>query len=159
MIALDELKSVLLYEEETGRFIWLETRGKARKGGVAGTPHICGYVHIGIKKHNYLAHRLAVFYMTGEWPKYDVDHINGIRTDNRWANLRPASRSQNMQNQKSARSNNATGFLGVVPNKKRFGAQIRIFGKTKCLGTYDTPQQAHEAYVLAKRELHEMGTL
>ena len=159
MISLNDLKSLLLYKEDTGQFVWLETRGKAIKGSVAGTPHICGYVHIGIKKHQYLAHRLAVFYMTGYWPKYDVDHINGIRTDNRWSNLRLASRSQNMQNQKSARSNNKTGFLGVVPNRKRFSAQIRIHGKTKCLGTYDTPHQAFEAYVIAKREMHEMGTL
>lgn len=149
-----ELLRVLHYEQDTGWFIWMEKVGKSIPGTVAGYEHSRGYRALWIAGVQYLAHRLAVFYMTGVWPAEDVDHINGDRSDNRWRNLRTASRSVNMQNQRRARSDNTTGFLGVVPNRARFSAQIRVNGVTKCLGTFDTPEEAHASYMAAKIVMH-----
>lgn len=159
MISHDELKRVIRYDAETGVFVWLERIGRSVVGEKAGSKQSCGYWQIWIDGEPYLAHRLALFYVYGCWPKNDVDHINGVRTDNRLQNLREVDRGLNMQNQRRARSDNSTGFLGVVPNRKRFSAQIRTEGKTRCLGTYDTPEQAHDAYVKAKRVLHVAGQL
>jgi len=159
MLTHEKLKRVLRYEPGTGKFVWLEQIGRSKVGEVAGSRQSSGYWQIWIDGESFLAHRLALFYIYGCWPSHDVDHVNGIRLDNRAANLREVDRGQNMQNQRRARKDSATGFLGVVPNRKRFSAQIRKDKKTTCLGTYDTPEQAHEAYLAAKRRIHEFGML
>src|SRR3972149_955610 len=97
--------------------------------------------------------------MMGEFPKGDIDHINGDRADNRIGNLRATSRSENMQNLKEAHKDNCTGHLGVFKKRHRFGAQIMVDGVKHKLGIYDTPQEAHEAYLEAKRKLHPAGVL
>jgi hypothetical protein len=97
--------------------------------------------------------------MTGEWPTHQVDHKNSVRNDNRWENLRLATNAQNQQNLRKARADNSSGFLGVFPNKNRWSAQIAINGKSKCLGTFDTPELAHAAYLKAKASIHEFQTL
>jgi hypothetical protein len=107
----------------------------------------------------YYAHRLAFLYMTGEWPPNEVDHLNGIRDDNRWANLRLATVSLNRQNQRRPRRDNTTGYLGVMVNGAGFAARIMVDGKKFNLGTFKTPQEAHEVYLTAKRRLHKGGTL
>ena len=90
--------------------------------------------------------------MTGTWPKAEIDHIDRNGLNNRWFNLREASRSQNAGNTKT-HTDNKTGFKGVCPNHKRFSAMINEGGKTKYLGTFDTPEEAHEAYMQAARDL------
>ena len=97
--------------------------------------------------------------MTGEWPDGYIDHGNGVRTDNRWANLRAGDRSFNMQNQRRARRDNTTGWLGVSRVKSRFEAAIQVRGRRFRLGRFDTPEAAHAAYLTAKRKLHEGCTL
>lgn len=84
-----------------------------------------------------------------------VDHANGIKTDNRRSNLRICTKAQNGYNQKEQR-NNTSGFKGVTFHKVtgRFMAQIRSDGKKKYLGTFDTAQEAHDAYCVAALELH-----
>ena len=159
LIEHDELMRIVAYDGATGEFRWLSKVGRGDVGAVAGSRHSRGYWQVWMFGVQYLAHRLAVFYTTGRWPEMDVDHINGNRSDNRIANLRTVTRSENMQNQRAARSNSRTGLLGVVPNRKRFAAQIRVNRKTTCLGTYDTPEQAHQAYLNAKQQLHPSGTL
>lgn len=133
-----------------------------RGGKVAGNTNHAGYVRIGLggaKSNSYMAHRLAWLYMTGEWPVADIDHINGKRSDNRWVNLRSVSRSVNLQNQRVARSNNNTGLLGVTRTRGGFGAQIAAYGEQRWIGTFQTPEAAHAAYIAAKRVLHEGNTL
>ena len=83
-----------------------------------------------------------------------LDHINGDRSDNRLANLRVVDHTTNMQNQRNAMRDNRTGFLGVSPSGGRYRATIRVSGKQKYLGLFDTAEAAHEAYLAAKRELH-----
>lgn len=84
----------------------------------------------------------------------EAGDINGVRSDNRWANLRMVSRSVNNQNQRRARKDNKSGLLGVRPNRARWAASIFVYGKKHHLGTYDTAEEAHAVYIKAKRGLH-----
>jgi hypothetical protein len=117
-----------------------------------------GYRIVMIDGKNYRAHRVAWLWMTGSCPSV-IDHINGNRADNRWTNLREATGAMNAQNQRRPRADNKTGFLGVLPNGTGFAAQIQANGKSIHLGTFRTPELAHAAYVAAKREHHQGGTL
>ena len=107
------------------------------------------------------AHRMAWLYMTGELPTADIDHINGIRNDNRFSNLRNVSRTVNLQNRRNAGANNkSTRIIGAYPSyANKFTSRIRVHGKDQYLGTFDTAQQAHAAYLSAKRRLHEGCTI
>ncbi|MCK9994454.1 MAG: hypothetical protein Dbin4_02974, partial [Alphaproteobacteria bacterium] len=93
------LKELLHYDPDTGVFTRrVQTSSNARVGDVAGCLHPEGYRHIQIDGKRYAAHRLAWLYMTGEWPTNQLDHLNGVRDDNRWGNLREATHGQNQQN-------------------------------------------------------------
>src|SRR5690606_167269 len=99
------------------------------------------------------AHRLAFLYMTGEMPEKVVDHINGDRSDNRWENLRCANQSQNMANV-GIRSANTSGTPGVVWDKERqkWRAQLRVNGKKKNLGRFDSIEDAKATVNAAARQ-------
>jgi len=120
-----------------------------------------GYISISINRNRYLAHRLAWLYENGDWPKQDIDHINGNRSDNRIENLRDVSHQVNCQNKRSIGKQNTSGFLGVNWRKDRqkWRAVISTRRKQKFLGFFDTAQEAHQAYLIAKRKLHEGSTL
>lgn len=105
-----------------------------------------------------MAHRLAWLYVHGRWPDGLIDHKNGDRADNRFDNLRDVAHRVNMQNLRKAFVSSKTGLLGASPLKDgRFGAFIKRDGKSKNLGTFDTPELAHAAYVAAKRVIHHEG--
>lgn len=106
-----------------------------------------------------MAHRIAWLIYFGHWPDGDIDHINGDRSDNRIINLRDVSRTINLQNRRSPQSTNATGYLGVHRDKRRYVAQIKTPDRNIRIGTFRTPEEAHAAYINAKRELHEGNTL
>ena len=162
MIDLATLKRLLKYDPATGVFTWLVWRPNGVKAGdVAGFIESNGYRVISLYRKFYKAHRLAWFYMTGEWPKNELDHVNGVRTDNRLANLRAADRSLNKQNMRKARRDNRTGLLGVYEQNGRFRAGIKVRGekRRRHLGTFATAQDAHVAYLAAKRALHEGCTI
>ncbi len=173
-LTADRLRELLRYDPETGVFTWLDrpesdfaTRHGWRiyqgqfAGTVAGTPDLKGYVLIRVLGTYYKAHRLAWLYMTGAWPEQHIDHKNGVKNDNRFANLRDVGRATNMENQRRASSRNSTGLLGVSPHRKtgKFCAFIKANGANRYLGLYPTPELAHAAYVEAKRQLHEGCTL
>jgi len=155
LVTVERLKELLNYDPGTGLFTWLATSkrgGHAKAGAVAGClSH--GYPVIRIDGQLYGAHRLAILYMTGKWPANEVDHRNMDRADNRWANLREVTRSENMRNRRR-RPDNATGFKGVQRNGRNFQAVIEINGKRICRGTFTTAAAAHEAYGNAALELH-----
>lgn len=155
IITAEELRSALHYEPETGVFSWRENRGSVMKAGdEAGTLNPQGYRFIRLGGRTYRAHRLAWLYMTGKWPEEDVDHINRIPGDNSWANLRAATRSQNCANQRTPK-HNTSGFKGVTRArcKDRWEAHIIVKGKKIYLGRYDSPEQAHAAYVAGAAKL------
>ena len=151
------LRDLLHYEPKTGVFTWLVNRqGPARAGDKAGYVRHDKYLIIGLHGKTYLAHRLAWLYCYGDWPKHDIDHIDGDPSNNSMANLRDEPTQINLQNIKKATKKNLTGLLGVSPsrNKKSWYSRIYIDGQLFCLGTYDSAQDAYAAYVKAKRAGH-----
>lgn len=166
-LAIDALRSLLGYDPDSGVFVWLVDRGngKSKVGDIAGYVDFHGYIKIEISGRAYTAHRLAWFLTHGVWPKY-VDHVNGIRSDNRIENLRDVDFRTNIQNQRKASSNNKTGFLGVAMRKKVYAgkpytAQIRDPNAKRMihLGYFETAEEAHAAYVAKKREIHPGCTI
>lgn len=159
LIDADNIKTLLDYNPTSGVFTWKVNTGRSRNGKVAGYIRTDGYISIGYKGHSYLAHRLAFLYMSGSLPVDEVDHINNNRQDNSFKNLRQVNSKQNKENRKSANSNSSHGFLGVTKNHSRYMAHICNNKRSLYLGTYDTPEEAQEAYLKAKRELHKGNTL
>lgn len=130
------LKEILDYDPETGIFTYAKNHGRMKKGDRAGNINSHGYVNIKVLDRLWKAHRLAFFYMEGDTPGA-VDHINHVRTDNRWINLRPADRAINGKNQRMG-SNNKSGVTGVFWHKsaKKWVAQIRVNRKRVHLGSF-----------------------
>ncbi len=147
MLTQQQLKEVLLYDPETGLFKWAKNRHRVNKGDIAGSLAY-GYVSIKLYGEKYMAHRLAFLYITGKWPKEEVDHINCTRNDNRWINLREATRFENMRNVEM-KFTNKTGFKGVSKSNNKWLARIRVLGKFIHLGVFNTPEEANEAYIHA----------
>jgi len=149
-ITAEYLRSILDYEPETGLFRWKTVRnGRAKVGQIAGSVNPGhGYVIIEIDGKPRRAHRLAVLWMTGEWPERDVDHENLTRHDNRWSNLRPATEQENGANRRALK-NNACGVKGVYRVGRRWRASIRVDYKLINLGTFSKKEEAGEAYAAA----------
>ena len=169
------LKERVNYNPDTGIFTWKARLLNEFKSEInmnkfnsqlldnpVGTKKNDGYLILLIDGKSYRLHRLAWLYVYGVMPDSDIDHINSVRDDNRICNLRQATRSENMQNLKKAMINNkSSGLLGVSYDKKlqKFYSRIGIKGKRKYLGFFKTPEEAHAAYLNAKRELHLFSTL
>jgi hypothetical protein len=147
------LRALLHYDPETGEFRWgKRVRPSIQPGDIAGTLDSQGYRRIIIKGRIYRAHHLAWLYMRGKWCPLVIDHRDLEPSNNRWANLRRATRSQNGANRRVPR-NNACGLKGVSRNGGRWRATIHKKGRTHHLGIFSTPQAAHNAYVQAARKL------
>lgn len=165
--AFDLLSKVFRYEPETGKFFYVGKVGMARRvsiGSEAGSVNARGYIRLSAYYREFLGHRLAFLLMLGEWPKQEVDHINGDRADNRWSNLRDVDRVTNMQNLREAHPLNMAGVLGAHQNarkyrKKRFKSTIKVDGKPVFLGAFATAEEAGAAYLKAKRSLHPGCTI
>lgn len=155
----EALKQELHYDPETGLFTRLRNIGNGIKEGHIFGCNSRGYLVGTVRRVMYANHRLAWFYVYGVWPTGDIDHINGIKSDNRIQNLRDVSKTLNQHNQRKAHSQNSTGVLGVRPRGNRFSARIVINRKDKHLGCFDTAEAAHEAYLAAKRQMHEGCTI
>ena len=157
----DRLKYFLSYDPNTGEFRRKTVlRGHGKVGQIAGGVDKDGYIQIRVDGKQHRAHRLAWLYVHGEMPEHEIDHINGIRTDNRIDNLRAASDAINAQNVRQARTDNkSTGRLGVYPNGSKFRAVITVSGKLVHLGQFDSAEEASSAYVAAKRKFHLGCTL
>lgn len=158
-LTAEYLRELLSYNPETGKFIWQVSCRGTKAGDIAGTPGSQGRRHIIIGYARYKAHRLAWLYVYGKWPEKLIDHINGDPTDNRIANLREATMSENMHNQRRAHKHNKTGILGVQwrPSKNKFRARIAVSGKEIHLGHFDSVEDAQNAYLDAKEKLHDFA--
>lgn len=159
----DHLRSILDYDEKTGLFTW-KYRSDARKevntrmvGKVAG--HLadsdnCRRIVVTYKNVKYIlrSSRLVFLYTTGEWPTGEIDHINNNPADDRWVNLRLATRNQQLYNTRK-RSDNTSGVKGVSWNKSHNRWRARIFKDKKeiLLGYFKDLAQAQEAYQTAAK--------
>jgi hypothetical protein len=131
MITQEQLKEYVHYDPETGIF----TRGEARHFGRTMRN---GYIRARISGNDFYAHRLAWLYQYGQWPNGHIDHINGVRKDNRIQNLRVVSPSENSRNAKRRR-NSATRITGVtLMESGKLKAAICIAYKNIYLGCFDT---------------------
>jgi hypothetical protein len=151
------LRELLNYDYATGELTWRIRKARCiHVGDVAGNvSKRTGYRGVMVDGKYYLAHRLSWFYITGEWPRNQIDHINRNRADNRITNLREATSSQNQMNTVSRRVGTASGIKGVVWSKRcrKWKAQIGGQGKTTYLGYFDTTEQANIAYTEAAKKL------
>ncbi len=155
MLTAERARYLFNYDPNTGIFTWKNCKHKYRNGTRAcGSVASHGYPQI-YAGTVYLAHRVAWLYMTGHWPDSTIDHANGIRTDNRWSNLRLATQTQQNANM-ATRADNKSGFKGVSRNRgnKKWRARIAVEGKQLLIGVFDCPVTAHAAYVRAASELY-----
>lgn len=154
-LTCERLKELLDYDAETGVFTWASSPNRNDLvGKTAGGVTERGYIKIRIDGIKHRAHRLAWLYVHGRWPEDRIDHINGDSTDNRIANLREARQFENGQNRKASKSS-AAGLLGV--SKQAYGKWVAVIclrRKRYNLGSFNTPEEAHQAYVKAKGEIH-----
>lgn len=152
----EELLRILHYDPNTGVFAWKVKTGKGGChpiGTVVGTVVIRAnrqYLQIRIKKRTHYAHRLAYFYVVGQWPDVQIDHRDTNGLNNAWDNLRDATPSQNGANAVRPCSN-TTGFKGVTRKRQNFQARIKVMRKMITLGTRSTPEEAHRLYADAAR--------
>jgi len=147
------LCEVLDYDDETGEFYWRKRMSpRAGPGQIAGMRNRDGYRFIAIDGRIYPAHRLVWLYMTGKWRSGVIDHRDGDPSNNRWDNLRPATRSQNCANRRIPR-HNTCGLKGVSLHRGKYDALICKKGRKYYLGRFSTAQEAHAAYAEAARKL------
>jgi hypothetical protein len=168
ILTVDALKANVLYDPTTGVFTRLKNHPKRKyvAGSITGVLRPDGYVQVMVDGKIFLAHRLAWLYVHGAMPEHYIDHINGIKNDNRIENLRDVYQNVNIQNQKRAKRNRtSSSMLGVSfcnqgRNKdKPYRARIVVDHKEIHLGTFSQEQDAHAAYLDAKRKYHEGCTI
>jgi hypothetical protein len=157
-----ELKEKYSYNSLTGEFTRLTSNNQVKVGAVANSKHHSGYIHIRFGKSKYQAHRLAWLYVYGEFPNGMLDHINGKRDDNRIANLRIASKSQNGINRNKSKSN-TTGYRNVYFQEydvdgykisKPYTTSCTLNGSYHFLGSYTTAEEASEVFEEFAKILH-----
>lgn len=161
-LTAEVVRKELSYNPETGEFIRVISHAQRKiVGRVAGSTTSTGYRTISIGGNSYKAHRLAWLVTHGEWPVGQIDHVNGIRTDNRIANLRVVNNRENAENKHKATASSKSGLLGVSWHKARrkWRAEIKHKGRKFHLGLFDTPEEAYSTYIQKKRELHAACTI
>lgn len=160
-LTYQEASRRLSYDPTSGLFCWKTADGGVPIGGSAGYVNSNGYMVVGLLGHKYRLHRLAWLLVRGKWPEGTIDHINCIRTDNRWSNLRDVDFGVNAQNKVVPTKANQLGVLGVYWSDKRKGymAAIKLHGRGMRRGPYKTTDRAYAAYVDMKRKYHEGCTL
>ena len=150
VLPINYLRKRLRYEPDTGKFFWLDYEGKSQNwrtryvGKEAfTTDNGAGYRQGCIDSGLYLAHRVAYAIYHGEWPTDQIDHINGVKADNRITNLRIVTNQENCRNV-SMRGDNTSGVTGVYwhKNGQKWCARIKIDGKYIHLGLFDTLEEA-----------------
>lgn len=158
------LLQLLSYDPDSGLFTRLKDFGKGRRykaGEVAGCldKHE-GYVRIKLDGRHYWAHRLAWFYVHGEWPQHDIDHKDQIRHHNWFSNLRAVTRAENLQNQIQATARSKSGVRGVFWDSARckWRVCISVGNKNKDVGRYDHLHEAVQARADAVKR-HHPGSL
>ena len=156
MLTLARVRELFDYDPETGVLVRrITTSNRAPKGTVAGRRNGNGYLRVMIDGYTDYVHRVVWFHFYGEWPEFEMDHIDGNGMNNRISNLRCATHAQNSQNL-STRNTNKSGMIGVSWSKlhSKWEAYINVNYKKKYLGLFDDLKAAGEAYLAAKQGLH-----
>ena len=151
----DALKQMLWYDPETGVFRWRHSkrRGQIKPWSLAGSPCSRGYLQTQIDGKAYLNHRLAWLYMTGGWPTDMIDHINQIKSDNSWSNLREATNAQNQWNV-DIKASSQIGVKGVQKQYGKYCPIIKVNGVIHRLGRFSTLAEAESVVTEYRRKLH-----
>lgn len=158
-LTADYVREVIHYDPDTGNLIWKHRKDKAEpwnarwSGKIAGCLRKDGYITIKLCDHAYRASRIAWLWMTGKSPAEQIDHVDMDRSNNKWTNLRQATRSENACNRK-VQSNNKSGLKGAYWDKRssQWKIDIRKGGERFC-GSFFTPEDAHVAYCDVARSL------
>lgn len=164
-LTIERVRELFRFDSEIGVFTRRVTVANALAGSECHCIRKDGYEQISIDGVRYLSHRLAWFVTHGTWPVNGIDHMNGVRTDNRPANLREADHSENGQNQRRPKAHvgRTSRFLGVCRAKtssaRPWLSQIKAEGKNRFLGHYATEEEASEVYLAAKALLHPFQTI
>ena len=153
--SLDRLNELFRYEPETGKLIRRKGVKRSAAGTVVGSLMASGHVYVSVDYQKCYVHRVVWKMVHGEDPEVEIDHINGVKDDNRLSNLRLADRSQNAMNSR-LQKNSTSGLKGVtfVKDRGNWLAQIKARGVYHYLGHHNTKQAAHEAYKRAAERLH-----
>lgn len=154
------LSDCINYNSETGILTWRKNFFKTKVGKEIGAISNLGYRKVTHKGLTLLCHRVAWAIHYNEQPPEIIDHVNGIRTDNRICNLRAVTSGGNVKNQRTAsRSNKSSKYLGVSNFKGRWRAKIKSDGKYIFIGYFDTEEEARDAYIKTKRMVHSTCTI
>ncbi len=147
-LSAETVQLLFSYDAATG-VLRHKRRHGVIEGATAGTTNNRGYISVKVHQRSYLGHRVVWLIVTGVWPSKEIDHINGDKKDNRFCNLREASRRENVANAGARRG----GLKGAYWNKTlmKWHSHIRDDGRLRHLGWFDTEELAHVAYVDAAR--------
>lgn len=151
----DRLKEQIHYDPDTGHLTWLISKKGVSKGRrVSPTPATDGYMQCVVDSQHYYQHQIIWLWVTGTFPDSCIDHINRIRNDNRWVNLRQATYYQNQYNKEW--SGNACGVKNVCQYGNSYTVSFRdpSTGKIVNFGTYKTLDEAEEIAYWVREELH-----
>lgn len=172
-LTAEKARELFSYNPESGELQWkTDVRSgrngnaySARAGHLAGRVMRDGYRRVLVARQSYAVHRIIWLIVVGDWPQHTIDHIDGKRDNNRWSNLRDITQTANIQNQRRAQSDNrSTGLLGVNLEKaagkvRKYRARITVGGCSRTIGMFATPEEAHAAYLDAKRRFHPGCTI
>lgn len=155
MIDISYIRSLFKYDPASGILFWDVKRPKVVLGAEAGSTSSTGYKRVTVDGRSYKVHRIIWAIQTGEWPSSDIDHIDGVRDNNKWSNLRLASKSQNGMNRKRTNSN-TSGVKGVYWHSRasKWAAQVKLNRKVYYIGLFDSIDVAKEHVEKKRAELH-----
>lgn len=158
-LTAEQLRAAVFYDPATGIFTRKINSSRMKAGDPCGSMHKKGHLEFFVLSKLHKAHRLAWLYMTGEWPRGMIDHINGDKTCNSWSNLRDVDNRTNSENRSRANKNNILGVLGIHRHKTgKFEPRIRVDGQAIYLGLYETVEEAKAIHLAAKIKFHEGAT-
>ena len=138
MLTYEQIAKVLSYNSRNGKLTWTDRAKNRFIGKTAGSRTKSGYTELSCKGHRLYAHRVAWLLFYKKWPDAQIDHINGIGSDNRITNLREVTNRENHRNSKR-HVDNSSGVQGVYWNRraKKWQAYICIDYKQKYLGVFE----------------------
>lgn len=157
--SVERLRELFAYDPSTGKLTRRIRVSNGLAGSAVGTINRGGYLVASVDRKLLYVHRIIWAMQTGLWPVAEIDHRDACRSNNRWSNLRDVPRQTNCQNRRHADRDSGTRLLGAFKERAKFSSKICVAGVLHYLGTFETAEAAHAAYVTAKRELHEGCTL